>query len=81
MQKMHKISGDLAIISDERIIIFCLGIVVIYHEMSNVSVANHLRMHLPLPCGDEAIPCIRVCILASCVRTMSHVLYSRSVCV
>ena len=49
MQKMHKISGDLAIISmisDERTIIFCLGIVVIHQEMPKVGVVDHLHMRI-----------------------------------
>ena len=33
-------------ISDERTINFCLGIIVIHHEMPKVGVVNHLRMHI-----------------------------------
>ena len=46
---MHKISGDLAIISmisDERTTIFCLGIVVIHHEMPKVGVVDRLHMRI-----------------------------------
>ena len=56
MQKVHKIQGNLAIISmisDERTIILCLGIVAIidnfgifHHEMPKVGVVNHLRMRI-----------------------------------
>ena len=33
-------------ISDERAIIFCLGIVIIHHEMPKVGVVNHLHMRI-----------------------------------
>ena len=49
MQKKYKISGDLAIISmisDERTNIFCLGIIVIHHEMPKVGVVNRLCMRI-----------------------------------
>ena len=47
MQQMHKISDDLAtisMISDERTMIVCLGIVVSLREMPKVGVVNRLRM-------------------------------------
>ena len=53
MPKVHEIQGDSAIISmisDERTIILCLGIVAIiaifHHEMPKVGVVNHLRMRI-----------------------------------
>ena len=47
MQQMYKISDDLAtisMISDERTMIFCLGIVVSHREMPKVGVVSRLRM-------------------------------------
>ena len=47
--KIHKIDGDLAtiwMISDNRTIIFCFGIVIIHHHnMPKVGVVTRLHMH------------------------------------
>ena len=49
MQQMNKTSDDLAtisMISDERTMIFCLGIVVGHREMPKVGMVDWLCMHI-----------------------------------